>query len=57
MPYPAAGSPVKSNDHTHIYNLRGYCWCGAHRDDWLRNEDMQERIGKAFGKLAEEPKP
>jgi len=41
----------------HIYNARGYCWCGAHRDDWLRNEDMLERIGKAFKKLADEAKP
>lgn len=40
--------------HLHMYNLRGYCWCGAHRDDWLRDEDMLEKIGKAFAKLADE---
>jgi hypothetical protein len=39
-------------DHMHIYNLRGYCWCGVHRDDWLRDEDMLENIGKAFERLA-----
>jgi hypothetical protein len=43
-----------SADHLHIYNRRGYCWCGAHRDDWLRNEDMLDKIGKAFTKLADD---
>lgn len=43
-------------DHLHMYNLRGYCWCGVHRDDWLRDEDMQEKIGKAFEHLATEAK-
>lgn len=32
----------------HMYNLRGYCWCGAHRDDWLRDEAMLERIADAL---------
>ena len=45
-------------DHLHIYNLRGYCWCGAHRDAWLSNEDMLARIGEAFEKLNEDtPEP
>lgn len=42
------GHVVKQEDHLHIYNVRGFCWCGVHRDDWLRNEDMLERIGKAL---------
>ena len=41
-------------DHLHIYNLRGYCWCEAHRDDWLRDEDMLDKIGKAFKRLTDE---
>lgn len=41
-------SETKQPDHLHMYNLRGQCWCGAHRDDWLRDEDMLEKIGEAF---------
>lgn len=40
-----------AEDHLHIYNLRGFCWCGVHRDDWLRNEDLREKIGEAFKHL------
>jgi len=45
--------PEKVPDHLHIYNLRGFCWCGVHRDDWLRDEDMLEKIGKAFKYIRE----
>jgi hypothetical protein len=45
---------MSTEDHLHIYNLRGYCWCGTHRDDWLHDEDMLDKIGKAFTKLADE---
>lgn len=45
---------MSTADHLHIYNLRGYCWCGVHRDDWLRDEDLLEKIGKAFQKLGDE---
>lgn len=30
----------------HIYNARGYCWCGVHRDDGLADaicEVLQKR--------------
>lgn len=47
---------MSQDDHLHIYNLRGYCWCGVHRDDWLHNEDMLEKIGDAFKKLADDAK-
>ena len=42
-----------TKDHLHLYNLRGYCWCGVHRDDWLKDENMHELIGKAFKRLAD----
>lgn len=41
------------HDHLHMYNRRSFCWCGAHRDDWLHDEDMLEKIGKALKHLAE----
>lgn len=44
----------EKSDHLHIYNLRGYCWCGVHRDDWLRDEYMLEKIGQAFKNLNDE---
>jgi hypothetical protein len=47
---------AEPDDHLHMYAQRtGRCWCGAHRDDWLRNEDLLEKIGQAFKHLTRKP--